>query len=436
MLKVRFAPSPTGYLHVGGARTALFNYLFARHHNGKMVLRVEDTDRERSSEEFLDDILNSLSWLGIEWDEGPVFQSQRQEIYTEFAEKLLKAGRAYEEKTEKGVGIRFKSDVDRVKFQDLIRGEIEFVQDFSDIVIMKSDGTPTYNFACVIDDALLGITHIIRGEDHISNTPKQILLYQALGFDIPEFAHLPLILGQDRSRLSKRHGAVSVSEYRRQGFLPQALFNFLALLGWSPGDNREILSKKELIKLFDLDRVNKSNAVFDIEKLKWMNKKYLKQVRDEEFKHQVVNYIMNPELKQKFLQLSENTKEKIFKLLRPRISVYSEFEDFLTYILKNDYEFEREAVEKFLKTDKIKEILQEVKSRFQKLSEFSTEETEKVIRSLAEEKEIPAKDIIHPLRVVLTGRAISPPLFELMDIIGKANVIKRLDNFLLTSNIL
>ena len=436
MLKVRFAPSPTGYLHVGGARTALFNYLFARHHNGKMVLRIEDTDRERSSEEFLDDILTSLSWLGIEWDEGPVFQSQRQKIYTEFAEKLLKAGRAYEEKTEKGVGIRFKSDVDRVKFQDLIRGEIEFAQDFSDIVIMKSDGTPTYNFACVIDDALLGITHIIRGEDHISNTPKQILLYQALGFDIPEFAHLPLILGQDRSRLSKRHGAVSVSEYRRQGFLPQALFNFLALLGWSPGDNREILSKKELIKLFDLDRVNKSNAVFDIEKLKWMNKKYLKQVRDEEFKHQVVNYIMNPELKQKFLQLSENTKEKIFKLLRPRISVYSEFEDFLTYILKNDYEFEREAVEKFLKTDKIKEILQEVKSRFQKLSEFSAEETEKVIRSLAEEKGIPAKDIIHPLRVVLTGRAISPPLFELMDIIGKENVIKRLDNFLLTSNIL
>jgi len=436
MLKVRFAPSPTGYLHVGGARTALFNYLFARHHNGKMVLRVEDTDRERSSEEFLDDILNSLSWLGIEWDEGPVFQSQRQEIYTEFAEKLLKAGRAYEEKTEKGVGIRFKSDVDKVKFQDLIRGEIEFAQDFSDIVIMKSDGTPTYNFACVIDDALLGITHIIRGEDHISNTPKQILLYQALGFDIPEFAHLPLILGQDRSRLSKRHGAVSVSEYRRQGFLPQALFNFLALLGWSPGDNREILSKKELIKLFSLDRVNKSNAVFDIEKLKWMNKKYLKQVRDEEFKHQVVNYIMNPELKQKFLQLSEDTKEKIFKLLRPRISVYSEFEDFLTYILKNDYEFEREAVEKFLKTDKIKEILQEVKSRFQKLSEFSAEETEKVIRSLAEEKGIPAKDIIHPLRVVLTGRDISPPLFELMEIIGKANVLKRLDNFLLTSNIL
>ena len=436
MLKVRFAPSPTGYLHVGGARTALFNYLFARHHNGKMVLRIEDTDRERSSEEFLDDILTSLSWLGIEWDEGPVFQSQRQKIYTEFAEKLLKAGRAYEEKTEKGVGIRFKSDVDKVKFQDLIRGEIEFAQDFSDIVIMKSDGTPTYNFACVIDDALLGITHIIRGEDHISNTPKQILLYQALGFDIPEFAHLPLILGQDRSRLSKRHGAVSVSEYRRQGFLPQALFNFLALLGWSPGDNREILSKKELIKLFDLDRVNKSNAVFDIEKLKWMNKKYLKQVRDGEFKHQVVNYIMNPELKQKFLQLSEDTKEKIFKLLRPRISVYSEFEDFLTYILKNDYEFEREAVEKFLKTDKIKEILQEVKSRFQKLSEFSAEETEKVIRSLAEEKGIPAKDIIHPLRVVLTGRAISPPLFELMDIIGKANVIKRLDNFLLTSNIL
>lgn len=430
MLKVRFAPSPTGYLHVGGARTALFNYLFARHHKGKLVLRIEDTDRERSSDEFLKDIIDSLSWLGIEWDEGPIFQSQRLSLYREYAEKLLNSGRAYEEKTEKGVGIRFKSDVDKVKFQDLIRGEIEFAQDFSDIVIMKSDGTPTYNFACVIDDALLGITHIIRGEDHISNTPKQILLYQALDFPLPQFAHLPLILGPDRSRLSKRHGAVAVSEYRRQGFLPQALFNFLALLGWSPGDNREILSKKELIKLFDLDRVNKSNAVFDIEKLKWMNKKYLKQVKDEEFKVNAVEYISNNELKQKFLQLPEDKKEKIYRLLRPRISVYSELEDFLTYILNDDYEFEPQAVEKFLKADTIKPMLEEIKQRFSQIEEFSAENTEKAIRSLAEEKNILAKDIIHPLRVILTGKDVSPPLFELMEIIGKEGVIKRISRYL------
>jgi glutamyl-tRNA synthetase len=430
MLKVRFAPSPTGYLHVGGARTALFNYLFAKHHNGKLVLRIEDTDRERSNEEFLKDILDSLSWLGVEWDEGPIFQSQRLSIYREYAEKLLKSGRAYEEETEKGVGIRFKSDVDKVKFQDLIRGQIEFAQDFSDIVIMKSDGTPTYNFACVIDDALLGITHIIRGEDHISNTPKQILLYQTLDFPLPQFAHLPLILGPDRSRLSKRHGAVAVSEYRRQGFLPQALFNFLALLGWSPGDNREILSKKELIKLFDLDRVNKSNAVFDIEKLKWMNKKYLKQIRDEEFKQKVIEHISNEGLRQKFNHLPEDKKEKIYKLLRPRISVYSEFEDFLTYMVNNEYPFEPQAVEKFLKADTIKPILKEIEQRFSHIDEFNAENAEKVIRSLAEEKNIPAKDIIHPLRVVLTGKDVSPPLFELMEIIGKENVLIRLKNFL------
>jgi glutamyl-tRNA synthetase len=430
MIKVRFAPSPTGYLHVGGVRTALFNYLFARHHKGKFVLRIEDTDKQRSSEEYLKDILDSLNWLGLDWDEGPIFQSKRLPLYLEHAEKLLKEKKAYEEKTEKGLAIRFRPSQKVVEFNDMIRGKIEFSQGFEDIVLMKSDGTPTYNFACCIDDAFLGITHIIRGEDHISNTPKQILIYKALGFNIPNFAHLPLILGPDKTRLSKRHGVVSVAEYRRQGFLPQALFNFLSLLGWSPGDNREILSKKELIKLFDLDRINKSNAIFDIEKLKWMNKRYLKQVPEREFKERVLEFIKDSELKKKFLSLSEDKREKLYKLLGSRIKVYSEFENFLSYILKNDYRFEEQAVEKFLREDKIKQILKQLIEQLEKLEDFHQEKIENIIRSLAEEIKIEAKEIIHPLRVVLTGKEISPPLFELMEIIGKENVLIRLKNFL------
>jgi glutamyl-tRNA synthetase len=430
MVKVRFAPSPTGYLHVGGARTALFNYLFARHNKGKFILRIEDTDRERSSEEFLSDILDSLRWLGIEWDEGPIFQSQRLEIYREHAERLLKKGCAYEEKTERGRALRFKADVDSVKFQDLIRGEIEFKEGFQDIVIIKSDGTPTYNFACVVDDALLGITHVIRGEDHISNTPKQILLYQALEFQIPKFAHLPLILGPDRSRLSKRHGAVALSEYRRQGFLPEAMFNFLALLGWSPGDNREILTKKELINLFDLDRIKKANAIFDIEKLKWMNKRYMKNLKDEEFEEMAKDFVRQVGLLDEYSSLPEDKRKMLLALLKPRVRTFSEYAENLSYIFRNDYEMEEEAVEKFLKGDKINEILGELFERLSKLDKFDKENIEKAIRSLASELNIEAKEIIHPLRVVLTGRAVSPPLFELMEIIGKGNVLARMSKWL------
>lgn len=430
MVKVRFAPSPTGYLHVGGARTALFNYLFARHHKGRFILRIEDTDRERSSEEFLSDILDSLKWLGIEWDEGPIFQSQRLEIYRGHAERLLKKGYAYEERTERGIALRFKANVDSVKFQDLIRGEIEFKEGLQDIVIIKSDGTPTYNFACVVDDALLGITHVIRGEDHISNTPKQILLYQALEFQIPKFAHLPLILGPDRSRLSKRHGAVALSEYRRQGFLPEAMFNFLALLGWSPGDNREILTKKELINLFDLDRIKKANAIFDIEKLKWMNKRYMKNLKDEEFEEMAKDFIRQVGLLDEYSSLPEDKRKMLLSLLKPRVRTFSEYAENLSYIFHNDYEMEEEAVEKFLKGDKIKEILEELRQRLSKLDKFDKENIEKVIRSLASELNIEAKGIIHPLRVVLTGRAVSPPLFELMEIIGKGNVLARMSKWL------
>ncbi|MDP8253100.1 MAG: glutamate--tRNA ligase [Candidatus Kaelpia aquatica] len=428
---LRFAPSPTGYLHVGGARTALFNFLFARHNKGKFILRIEDTDLERSEDSFLDDILESLKWLGIDWDGEVIHQSQRFDIYRNYADKLLRDGLAYEEKTERGLALRYKSNADSVKFNDLLRGEIEFKEGFSDIVLMKSDGSPTYNFACVVDDATLGMTHIVRGEDHISNTPKQVLLYQLLGFKVPEFIHLPLILGEDRTRLSKRHGAVSVTAYREEGFLPQALFNFLALLGWSPGDNREILSKKELINLFSFDRINKSNAAFDVGKLKWMNKKYLKQVKDSDYRDTLIKFIQKENLLDQYNSIDEPKREMLFKLLKPRSSTYAEYAQQLRYILSRGYVIDEASIEKYdLKSDKSKEIFKDMALGLKSLDEFSFKEIEEVIRATASKFKLEAKEVIHPLRVILTGNEISPPLFELMEILGREEVLARIENFL------
>ncbi len=319
MVKTRFAPSPTGYLHLGNARTVIFSYLFARHHGGRFILRIEDTDRERSRKEYEEMLLKDLEWLGIEWDEF-YRQSERFHIYREYVEKLLESGHAYpcfctpeelererEEAQRKGIAYRYSGkcralsreeaeafkregkpftvrfrvpDGETVVFEDLIKGHIAInVDDFGDFVIVRSDGSPTYNFVVVIDDALMGVTHVVRGEDHIPNTPKQILIYRALGFEVPKFAHLPVILGEDRSKLSKRHGAVSVKNYREEGFLPEALFNYLCLLGWSPpNSDREIFSKEELIELFDLKDVNSAPAVFNREKLRWMNGVYIREV--------------------------------------------------------------------------------------------------------------------------------------------------------------
>ncbi|MDO8140158.1 MAG: glutamate--tRNA ligase family protein, partial [Candidatus Brocadiales bacterium] len=276
-VRVRFAPSPTGYLHIGGARTALFNWLFARHNKGVFILRVEDTDQQRSTEESTKAIFDSMKWLGLDWDEGPYYQSQRLSIYKQYAEKLVEHGKAfYDTDAEGRKAIRFRMQDEITEFNDLIHGAITFdaalIEDF---VILKADGFPTYNFACVVDDADMDITHIIRGDDHISNTPKQIALYKAFGFNTPEFAHIPMILGEDGSRLSKRHGATAVTDYRDKGYLSHALVNFLALLGWSPGNDQEIISITEMIEKFTLKRVNKTSAQFNNTKLDWMNGQYI-----------------------------------------------------------------------------------------------------------------------------------------------------------------
>lgn len=279
-VKVRFPPSPTGFLHIGGARTALYNWLFARHNNGKMVLRIEDTDRQRSTEEATQAILDSMTWLGLDWDEGPYHQSERLEVYNEHVEKLLKDGKAfYVDDPEKGRAVRFKITDELTGFDDMVHGNIKSDTSLlEDFVIQKADGFPAYNFACVVDDGVMGITHIIRGDDHLSNTPRQIALYKALGFDLPKFAHIPMILGEDGSRMSKRHGATSVTDYRAKGYLPDAIVNFIALLGWSPGHDQELLSRQEMIEKFTLKRVNKTSSQFDFTKLDWMNSKYIQNL--------------------------------------------------------------------------------------------------------------------------------------------------------------
>ena len=291
MVRVRFAPSPTGYLHIGSARTALFNWLYARANNGKFILRIEDTDKERSKEEFLGEILGSLKWIFMDWDEELTFQSKRFDSYKKIAEELLSQGLAYME----GPAIIFKVEKDKtISFEDMIHGTISVsTNEIKDQVLMKSDGTPTYNFACVVDDAAMKITHVIRGDDHISNTPKQVMLYAAMGLNLPKFAHIPLILSKDGGRLSKRHGATSIFEYKQMGFLPEALVNYLALMGWAPGNDREILPLGEIIKLFDVKDVNKTGATFDMDKLTWINSQYIKDMPMEKLLPKTVEYIKN-----------------------------------------------------------------------------------------------------------------------------------------------
>ncbi len=439
MVRTRFAPSPTGYLHLGNARTAIFSYLYARHHGGSFLLRIEDTDRERSSKEYEESLLEDLRWLGLEWDEM-WRQSERFDIYKGFVDRLLESGHAYpcfctpedlererEEAQRRGVAYRYsgrcrhlsREEVSRLKkegkpfairfrvpdgeeiaFRDLVKGYISInVDDFGDFIIVRSDGTPTYNLVVVIDDALMGVTHVIRGEDHISNTPKQILIYRALGFDIPEFAHLPVILGEDRSKLSKRHGGVSVKHYREEGVVPEALFNYLCLLGWSPPEEgKEILTKEEIIQLFDLKDINSSPAVFSRDKLLWMSGVYIREVLSEE---KLLEYAL-PFLEKAGYDLSDMDYVK-------RVLSYT----------KDSYDTFSEMVERlrpfFLDPDGIsesgKEILLSGRELILKFVEVlkgskptTPEEVRKLAKAFLKDKGKKPRDLWKPMRLCLTGR--------------------------------
>jgi glutamyl-tRNA synthetase len=420
MIRVRFAPSPTGNLHIGGARTALFNWLYARAKKGKFILRIEDTDKERSEQKYLDEILDSLRWLGFDWDEI-YYQSQRFGIYQELAQKLLKEGKAYEE----GKAIVFKIQSEKLKINDLIHGEIEFdTRVIKDQVLIKSNGTPTYNFACVVDDATIQISHVIRGDDHISNTPKQVILYKALGFPVPEFAHLPLILGTEGGRLSKRTGATAISDYRKMGYLSSALVNYLLLLSWSPGENREIIEIGKAAELFDIKQVNKTAATFDLDKLNWINNQYLKKADAAELTEGLIpllvdkGYIKQDNFDRDYLL-------SLVKLFQPRLSTLNDFVDWADFFFVDDIIPEPKAQDKFLSQDLSAEFKLFIE-RLDRLEQFDITTIEQSFRQLVLELNIPAKSLIHPIRVALTGKTIGPGLFEVIYYLGKERTKKRL----------
>lgn len=478
--RVRFAPSPTGYLHVGGARTALFNWLFARHEGGTLLLRIEDTDVERNKPELVDGILAGLRWLGVEWDEGPFFQSQRLEMYREAAHRVLASGAAFlcyckgssyaggdhaEEPEDEGdsegpkdspktlkapiclcrdlseaeraakeregisPAIRFRTPrTGTTHFEDAVFGPRDAQNvDIEDFVLLRSNGLPTYQLSVVVDDIDMRISHIIRGADHLSNTPKQVLIYQALGANPPVFAHVPLILGADRTRLSKRHGATSVGSYAEEGFLPEAFRNFLTLLGWSSGDDTEFMRTSELIERFSLSGVSRTNAIFDHAKLEWFNTQYLQKPPVEE----ILPYV-EEELKRAGLwegsQASRDSAwfARTVDLIRPRTRLLTDFTGWARAFFTDDFEYDPEAREKFWKDERLRGMLEKLADSLDSLADWNHDACDAALRNLAAAEGVKAGLLINATRVAIVGRAVAPPLFDTMVAIGKERVVSRI----------
>ena len=423
-VRVRFAPSPTGFLHVGGARTALFDWLFARKNQGTFVLRIEDTDVERSSEDMTRGILEAMTWLGLHWDEGPYYQSKRLDLYRETADRLVKQGFAYEDDG----AIRFRVPEGRVTYEDAVFGEISVESDtIENFVLLRSDRHPTYHLSVVVDDIDMRISHVVRGADHISNTPKQILLYRALGAPLPVFAHLPLILGPDKTRLSKRHGATSVMAYQEQGILPEALRNFLALLGWSPGNDQEMFDDAELIQAFSLPGISKANAVFNPEKLAWFNAQYIAKLPHEKLlEHLKPEYVKAGLWRDSFTQEQAAWFRSVVDLYRPRAKVLQDFPKQSRIFLIDGVEFDPAAVDKFLKDATIRGYLATLAERFDLLPEFTHQTLETAVRGLAEELGVKPGVLMNASRVALTGQSVAPGLFDVMGLLGREKTVTRL----------
>lgn len=422
MVRVRFAPSPTGFLHLGSARTALFNWLYARHTGGKFLLRIEDTDKVRSEKRFLAEILDDLKWMGLDWDEEPVFQSDRFDVYRKKAEEILAKGKAYRE----GDAIIFDVEKGRsIVMDDAVHGRITINTDeIKPQVMIKSDGSPAYNFCCVVDDAELGITHVIRGDDHLSNTPKQVLFYEALGSEMPKFAHIPLMMGQDGSKLSKRHGAVSVEEYRKEGVLPEALVNYLTLLGWNPGDDREMLSREDTVKMFDIADMSDVQAKFDTAKLRWMNAEYIKIKTPEE-----LFLIMKDMFLAKGIEIESQPKEKVLKIIdlyKVRVKTLIEMPELTECFFKDDYKIDEKGERKYLDPPELKENVREFAEKIRNENTFNAETLERLCRETAEGKGLKAGEIIHPTRMAISGTTQGAGLFEMMEVLGKEKVLERM----------
>jgi len=421
MVRVRFAPSPTGFLHIGSARTAIFNWLYARHTGGKFLLRVEDTDLKRSESRFLDEILEDLKWLGLDWDGEPLFQSRRFDVYRAKAEELLALGLAYKD----GDALLFKVEPGRtIAYDDLVHGRISVESEtIKDQVIIKSDGSPTYNFACVVDDAHLGITHILRGDDHISNTPKQIIFYEAFGLTPPRFGHMPLILGTDGAKLSKRHGGVSVEEYKREGFLPEALANYLIFLGWTPKDGREVMPPEEAVRLFEISEMNDVQAKFDLQKLRWLNSEYIMKAPDSRLlpliKDQMRAAGLDP------ARVPDAYLSKVLGLYKVRLKTLSDFPAMTPSFFREDFAYEEEG-RKHLDNPDSRAYLTILADRLAGTVDFTHAAIEAVFREFAEERGIKAGPIIHPARMAVSGLTKGAGLFEMMEVLGRERVVERM----------
>ncbi len=467
--RVRFAPSPTGELHIGGARTALFNYLFARGTGGVFVLRIDDTDLERSRDQYIDKLVASMKWLGLDWDEGPYSQSQRLEIYREEAEILISGKLAYHcfctteelesgreaakkegrtflypgtcrnlspEKREKLLAegqkpvVRLLTpDNGQTVVSDMVRGEVSFENSgLDDFIIMKSNGLPTYNFASIIDDLKMEITHVIRAEEHLSNTPRQQLCAMALGYKLPIFAHVPMILAPDRSKLSKRHGATSVEEFKDGGYLPEALINYIVLLGWSPGgEEEEIMSMDELAAKFSLDKVTKTAAIYDVTKLTWMNGNYIRDYPIDQLISEALPFYENIELVTRPLEDNEQAYlEKVVETVRERAKTLAELAQVSTYFYRDDYDYDQKGAAKHFQKEGVADLLRQAAGSLLKLSLFNAEAAEEKFNNLCEELDISKGRLIAPTRLALTGRMDGPGLFAIMEVLGREKTAARL----------
>jgi len=476
LVRVRFAPSPTGYLHLGNARTALFNYIHAKHTGGKLILRVEDTDKERSKKEYEEMLIDDLKWLGIQWDEGPDVggehapyrQSERDHIYKEYIEKLKQSGHIYKcfctpeeleeerkkalaegrpprysgkcrnlseeeieklEKEGKPYTWRFKvPDGEVIVFEDLIKGVVEInVNEFGDFVIVRSDGSPVYNFVVVVDDALMEITHVIRGEDHLSNTPKQILIYRALGFKEPKFAHLPIILGEDKSKLSKRHGAVSVRAFREDGYVSEAMFNGLALLGWHPKKDTEVVSKEEIIEEFDIEDVHNAPAVFDRAKLKWLNGVYIREILDlDDLTKRATVFF------EKFGYSADfEYYKKVLSVIRDSLETLNDIKDRAFPFFVDEFDYEDDA-KTILQNEEAINVIKTFYEKVLKLENISQADFKSITKEIQKELKVKGKGLFMPIRVALTGKTSGVDISLLVEVIGKDRVLKRLEKALKT----
>ena len=424
-IRCRFAPSPTGSVHIGNMRAAIYNWLFARHNGGKFLLRVEDTDRERSTPEAVKTVMDAMAWLGLTVDEEPMFQSTRRDAHLAAAEKLLALGHAYKlDKggTGKGEATLFKMPGRDMAFHDVIKGELrKDAANMQDFVIVRSDGNPVFHLANVVDDIDMGITHVIRGDDHVENTFRHLALIEALGANIPAYAHLPMIVNAQGKPYSKRDGAAFVGEFQEQGYLSDALFNYLVLLGWSPGDDREVLVRDELVQLFTLERVQAKPAQFDMKKFQWMNSEYIQRSPDAEWTRRFREAFPGA--------TSDAYVQQVIALMKPRVKMWSDVAN-AVYFFSDDFPCDTDAFNKRIKAPGAKELLADIREKYDALPSFNAASLEAALRELADAKGLKPADLIHPIRIAVSGQPGGPSLFHMLEVIGKETVLARLNRAL------